>query len=121
MGRGAPRLNDNGVYSLKWRLTDRYLRWGTLADPRPGRGHADQCANRVNFCMNCASRVSRAFDCPHLLSRKIMINRRHWMVTLTAQNSVDGVVLADVASTMRLKCSIFACAERKTDTETNFV
>ena len=34
---------SNGVYSLKWRLTDRYLRWGTLADPRPGRGHSDQC------------------------------------------------------------------------------
>ena len=33
----------NGVYSLKWRLTDRYLRWGTLADPRPGRGHGDKC------------------------------------------------------------------------------
>ena len=36
-------FNQNGIYSLKWRLTDRYLRWGTLADPRPGRGHADQC------------------------------------------------------------------------------
>ena len=24
---------QNGVYSLKWRLTDRYLRWGTLAGP----------------------------------------------------------------------------------------
>ena len=34
---------ENGVYSLKWRLNDRYLRWGTLADPRPGRGHGDQC------------------------------------------------------------------------------
>ena len=33
----------NGVYSLKWRLTDRYLRWGTLADPRPGQADADQC------------------------------------------------------------------------------
>ena len=33
----------NGVYSLKWRLTDRYLRWGTLAGPRPGRADADQC------------------------------------------------------------------------------
>ena len=32
----------NGVYSLKWRLTDRYLRWGTLAGPRPGRADADQ-------------------------------------------------------------------------------
>ena len=28
---------ENGVYSLKWRLTERYPRWGTLADPRPGR------------------------------------------------------------------------------------
>ena len=35
--------HNNGVYSLKWRLTDRYLRWGTLADPRPGRGHGYQC------------------------------------------------------------------------------
>ena len=35
----------NGVYSLKWRLTDRYryLRWGTLAGPRPGRADADHC------------------------------------------------------------------------------
>ena len=33
----------NGVYSLKWRLTERYPRWGTLADPRPGRAAADQC------------------------------------------------------------------------------
>ena len=33
----------NGVYSLKWRLTDRYLRWGTLAGPRPGRADVDQC------------------------------------------------------------------------------
>ena len=33
----------NGVYSLKWRLTDRYLRWGTLAHPRPGRAEAYQC------------------------------------------------------------------------------
>ena len=33
----------NGVYSIKWRLTDRYLRWGTLADPRPSRGRGDQC------------------------------------------------------------------------------
>ena len=33
----------NGVYSLKWRLTDRYLRWGTRADPRPGRADTNQC------------------------------------------------------------------------------
>ena len=33
----------NGVYSLKWRLTERYPRWGTLADPRPGRAAANQC------------------------------------------------------------------------------
>ena len=26
-------FHANGVYSLKWRLTDRYLRWGTLAGP----------------------------------------------------------------------------------------
>ena len=32
----------NGVYSLKWRLTERYPKWGTLADPRPGRAAADQ-------------------------------------------------------------------------------
>ena len=36
-------VRANGVYSLKWRLTDRYPRWGTLADPRPGRAAADQC------------------------------------------------------------------------------
>ena len=33
----------NGVYSLKWRLTERYPKWGTLADPRLGRAAADQC------------------------------------------------------------------------------
>ena len=33
----------NGVHSLKWRLTDRYLRWGTLAHPRLGRAGAEQC------------------------------------------------------------------------------
>ena len=57
----------NGIYSLKWRLTDRYLKWGTLAHPRPGRaGPRPISANRVNFCMNCTSRVSRAFECPPL-------------------------------------------------------
>ena len=40
---GIYMVVDNGVYSLKWRLTDRYLRWGTLAGPRPGRADADQC------------------------------------------------------------------------------
>ena len=29
--------HKNGVCSLKWRLTDRYLRWGTLAHPRLSR------------------------------------------------------------------------------------
>ena len=40
----APSLHTicNGVYSLKWRLTDRYLRWGTLAHPRPGRAEPNQ-------------------------------------------------------------------------------
>ena len=33
----------NGVYSLKWRLTDRYLRWGTLAHLRLDLAEADQC------------------------------------------------------------------------------
>ena len=33
----------NGVYSLKWRMTDRYLRWKTLAQPQPSRAEADQC------------------------------------------------------------------------------
>ena len=37
------RNQINGVYSLKWRLTDRYLKWGTLAGPPPGRADADQC------------------------------------------------------------------------------
>ena len=36
----------NGVYSLKWRLTERYPKWGTLADPRPGRAAADQCKSK---------------------------------------------------------------------------
>ena len=57
------RTFANGVYSLKWRLTDRYLRWGTLAGPTP------ISANRMTFCRNCASRVSRAFECPPLAFR----------------------------------------------------
>ena len=38
----SPGWPSNGVYSLKWRLTERYPKWGTLADPRPGRAAADQ-------------------------------------------------------------------------------
>ena len=37
------RKHRNGVHSLKWWLTDRHLRWGTLAHPRSGRAEADQC------------------------------------------------------------------------------
>ena len=40
--RVATPVGKNGVYSLKWRLTERYPKWGTLADPRPGRAAADQ-------------------------------------------------------------------------------
>ena len=77
MGGAKPKMY-NGVYSLKWRLTDRYLRWGSLAHPRPSRAEA----NRVNFCMNCPSRVSPRFwvpppPPPHLLTREIIMNRRH--------------------------------------------
>ena len=41
-----PAIEDtknNDIYSLKWRLTDRYLRWGTLTHPRPGRAEINQC------------------------------------------------------------------------------
>ena len=55
------------VYSLKWRLTERYPRWGTLADPQPA-GPWPISANRVNFCWKCASRVSRALECPRPLA-----------------------------------------------------
>ena len=41
--RAGCKKRKNGVYSLKWRLTDRYPRWGTLACPRLGRAEADQC------------------------------------------------------------------------------
>ena len=39
----GPGVQANVVYSLKWRPTDRYLRWGTLAHTHPGRPEADQC------------------------------------------------------------------------------
>ena len=41
--RPSKMFMGNGVYSLKWRLTERYPKWGTLADSRPGRAAADQC------------------------------------------------------------------------------
>ena len=67
---------QNGVYSLKWRLTDRYLRWGTLSGPRPGRADANQCKSS-DFLRNCASRVSALLSVPHLLSREKKMSRRH--------------------------------------------
>ena len=68
----------NGVYSFKWRLTDRYLRWGTLADPRPGRGHGDKCKSSEFLRELRISGFPRFWEhVHHLLSREIMMNRRH--------------------------------------------
>ena len=54
----------NGVYSLKWRLTGI---WGGGHLQGHGRaGPTPISANRATFCRNCASRVSRAFECPPL-------------------------------------------------------
>ena len=64
--------NPNGVYSLKWRLTDRYLRWGTLAGPRPGRADADQWLSAGTAHLGFPALLS----VPHLLSREIKMNRR---------------------------------------------
>ena len=72
-----PLQMDNGVYSLKWRLTDRYLRWGTLADPRPGRADTDHCKTSDFLQEVRVSGFPAVFSVPHLLSRKIMMNRRH--------------------------------------------
>ena len=64
----------NGVYSLKWRLTDRYLRWGTLADPPRSR-------RSVQIEWISAETAHLGFpvlwSVPHLLSREIKMNRRH--------------------------------------------
>ena len=54
----------NGVYSLKWRLTDRYLRWGTLAGPRPGRADADQCKSSDFLQELCISGFPRFWVSP---------------------------------------------------------
>ena len=35
-------LERNGVYSSNWRLTEKYLTWGTPADQRSGWGQSDQ-------------------------------------------------------------------------------
>ena len=43
MGGGGGGGCFNGIFSLKWQLTDRHLRWGTLAHLRPGRVEANQC------------------------------------------------------------------------------
>ena len=62
----------NGVYSLKWPLTDRYLRWGHFQ----GRADADQCKSS-----DSAGTAHLGFPAllsvPHLLSREIKMNRRH--------------------------------------------
>ena len=69
----------NGVYSLKWRLTDKYLRWGTLAGPRPGRADADQCKSSDFLQEMRISGFPALLSVPHLLSREIKMNRRHLM------------------------------------------
>ena len=65
---------------IKWRLTDRYLRWGTLADPRPGRGHADQCKSSEFLHEVRISSFLCFWGVPHLLAREIMMNTRHSQV-----------------------------------------
>ena len=67
----------NGVYSLKWRLTDRYLRWGTLAHPRLGRVEADQCKSSELPAWTAHLGFPALLGVPHLFAREIMMNRRH--------------------------------------------
>ena len=47
---------------------------GTLAKPRPGRGHGDQCKPGELLHALCASGVM-LFSFPHLSVRGIMTNR----------------------------------------------
>ena len=54
-----------------------YLFWATFRDWPTDYEVTAISANRVNFCRNCAFRVSRTFCVPHLLSREIKMNRRH--------------------------------------------
>ena len=73
----------NGVYSLKWRLTDMYLRWGTLADSRPGWCHADQCKSSEFLHELRNLGFPALLSVPHLLAREIIMNRRHWFSDVT--------------------------------------
>ena len=70
--------SQNGVYSLKWRLTDRYLRWGTLAGPRPGRADADHCKSSDFLQELRISGFPRFWVSPTCISREIKMNRRHY-------------------------------------------
>ena len=71
--------------ALKWRLTDRYLRWGTLAGPRPGRADADQWLSAGTAHLGFPALLS----VPHLLSREIKMNRRHWARQRTPANNCN--------------------------------
>ena len=68
---------QNGVYSLKWWLTDRYLRWGDTRTPAagPGRGRSVQ----IEWISAWTAHLGfpALLSVPHLLSREIMMNRRH--------------------------------------------
>ena len=100
---------DNGVYSLKWRLTDRYLRWGTLAGPRPGQADADQWLSAGTAHLGFPALLS----VPHLLSREIKMNRRHsencfFFFVLISDQRPDG----EVHHTVWGMSSIFNRGER---------
>ena len=69
---------DNGVYSFKWRLTERLSEVGDTSRPAagPGRGQS------VQIEWISAGTAHRGFPAlwsvPHLLSREIKMNRRHY-------------------------------------------
>ena len=63
--------DQNGVYSLKWRLTDRYLKWGTLAHPWPGRGRSVQI--EWIFAWTAHLGFPALLSVPHLLAREIIM------------------------------------------------
>ena len=78
------RSVQNGVYSLKWRLTDRYLRWGTLAHPRPSRAEADQCKSSQFLHELRISGFPRFWVSPTCLRAKLL-----WMDAIYQDDSAS--------------------------------
>ena len=70
----------NGVYSLKWRLTDRYLRWGTPATG-PGRGQSVQ--------IEWISVWTALLEFPALLSVPHLLAREMGLVQITSLSPIS--------------------------------